>query len=60
MLTPTRVRDAHTVAADLERAVRAQTASPMPPERQRQALAVFRHAHALRLALEAWQDTTPT
>jgi hypothetical protein len=56
MLTADLVRVGLTTTAQLERAIKALTKVETDPSAQRRALAVFRHAHALRLALEHWQD----
>lgn len=46
------------LALDIERAVQVEAERLSEARRQRQVLTVFRHAHALRLALEAWQAMT--
>jgi len=56
MLTVERVSAGLAMTEELERAVKAITKTVTDPAQQRRALAVFRHAHALRLALEHWQD----
>lgn len=56
MLTDDRVIAALALAIEMERAVKQQVNAEREPARQRQVLAIFRHAHALKLALEDWQD----
>lgn len=56
MLTPEQVRAGLVVVSELEAAVRDRVTEEADPRRQRQGLAVFRHAHALRIALREWQD----
>jgi hypothetical protein len=46
------------LAGALERAVRVEVERLSEARRQRQALTVFRHAHALRLALDDWRAVT--
>jgi hypothetical protein len=46
------------MAGALERAVRVEVERLSEARRQRQALTVFRHAHALRLALDDWRAVT--
>jgi hypothetical protein len=55
MLTVERVSAGLVMTEDMERAVKAVTRTVTDPAQQRRALAIFRHAHALRLALEHWQ-----
>lgn len=55
MLTPQRVQDGLRSTVELERAVRQQVDAVADAAAQRKALAIYRHAHALRIALEDWQ-----
>lgn len=41
---------------EMERQIRVYLTVEIDPRRQRAALGIYRHAHALRLALEQWQS----
>lgn len=56
MLAPDRVQSALVATVELERATKQQINADEDAAKHRRALAIYRHAHALRIALEDWQD----
>ncbi len=60
MLTADHVETALRTARDTERAARTHAKQETDPRRQKHALDIYRHAHALVVACEDWQTITTT